>query len=229
MIWEVSEISYFRMFVFLGEIMTVVFGLLSAFFRGLSYVTVYVGPPPMEGTVSPVVYFWNFSFQIHGFTFGMLVSTIGGFLGVISSIKHYNELVSIGFAGSFLGVLGFLFRPYEYFYSPFTGEYRITVLWVGPCLTLLSISLMLVGLVTRFKGWHYLTLLGIILLLVGQLTYPLWIISNNLSLFLIRNLVSMSVWVGLSTIIGFALTLSGSAIDTWKFREDLRQALCAHK
>lgn len=206
-----------------------IFGLLSAFVRGLTYVTVYVGPPPMEGTVSPVVYFGDFSFQIHGFTFGMLVSTVGGLLGLISSVERYNKLVSIGFAGGFLGILGFLFRPYEYFYSPFTGGYRITVLWVGPCLTLLGISLMLIGLVTRFKGWHYLTLLGIILLLVGQFTYPLWIISNNLSLFLIRNLVSMSAWVGLSIIIGFAFTLSGSAIGAWKFRQDLKQALFTHK
>jgi len=105
MIWEGSKISYSRMLVFLGGLVTVVFGLLSAFVRGLAYGIVYVSPGSM---VSPRVYFPHFYFQTHDFTLGMLVSSIGGLLGLISSVKHFNKLISIGYIGGIMGVLGFL-------------------------------------------------------------------------------------------------------------------------
>ena len=220
MIWEGSEISYFRVFVFLGGFMSVVFGMLSAFIQGLAYVTAYF--PPL-GMGPPVIGFWDYQFQIHGFTFGMLVSTVGGLLGLVSSVKRYNELISIGFVGSFLGVLGFLFFPSEFFISLMTGEYYFNVLWVGPCLTLISVSLMLVGLTSRSKGWHYWTLLGVPLLLIGKLPHPLSILSNNLQFLSISNAVSWGPLAGFSIILGFALTLSGSAIGAWKFRAGLTQ------
>lgn len=221
MIWEGSEISYFRMFVFLGGIMTVVFGLLSAFVRGLAYVTVYFPPPGMGPPV--IGGFGVLSFQIHGFTFGMLVSTVGGLLGLISSIKRYNELVSIGFVGGFLGASGFLFHP-PGFSSPLTGEYRFNILWLGSCLVLIGISLMLIGLTAISKGWHYLTLLGIPPLLISRLTFPLSILSNNLPLFSsIHKSAQMNVLLFFSIIIGYALTFLGSAIGAWKFRTGLRK------
>jgi len=206
--------------------MTVVFGLLSAFIQGLAYITVHIVP----GTVSPMVYFGVFSFHIHDFTLVMLVSTISGLLGLISSIKRYNELISIGFTGGFLGILGFLFCPSGFFYSLFTGEYGFYILGLGSCLTLISVSLMLIGLTVRSKGWHYITLLGVPLLLISRLSFPMLILSDNRLLFFsIHKSSLMNVLLAFSILIGFALTLLGSAIGAWKFRAGLRQIVWAHR
>jgi len=212
--------------VFLGGIMTVIFGLFSAFVRGLAYITVYF--PPL-GMGPPVIGFGDFSFQIHGFTFGMLISTIGGLLGLVSSVKRSNELCSIGFVGGFLGALGFLFHP-PGFRSLLTGAYYFNILWLGSCLVLIGISLMLIGLTARSRGWHYLTLVGIPLLLISRLTFPLSILSNNVPLFLsIHRSVLMNMLLGFSIFGAYALTLIGSAIGAWEFRAGLRRMLGTHK
>jgi len=213
--------------------MTLVFGLLTAFIPGLAYVEVYITGPTHLGQTYPYVACFPFEFQIHGFTFGLLVSSVGGILGLTSALRRGNKLVYLAFIGDFLGILGFLFYPPTR-YSIIPEIHFFDVPWVGVCLTLIGISMMTVGCVVKCRGWHRLTVLGIPLLLASWLIYPLLITVNNLPLLLsihrsvVRNTLPgillgvPGVLVGVFLVLGFALTLLGSAIGVWKFGADLK-------
>ena len=62
--------------------------------------------PTHLGQTYPYVACFPFEFQIHGFTFGLLVSSVGVFLGLTQSLRRGNKLVYLAFMGDFSGYLG---------------------------------------------------------------------------------------------------------------------------
>lgn len=206
-----------RPLVIIGGAMALIFGLLTAFIPGLAYVRVWVFAPLII-MITPAVEYFPFDFQIHGYTSGLLISSIGGFLGLTAALMRVNRRAYLGFMGNFLGFLGFL----SLLFSPL-GESAIPevhyfwVPWVGTCLTLIGISLMFVGTMVESREWHHLTLLGIPLILTSLLTHPLLIAVNNLPLLLsIHRNMSINVLFGYLILLGFALTFFGTVIGFWK-------------
>ena len=102
-----SKISYIRMFMLLGGIMTVVFGLLTAFIPGLCLAwAVYDSWNPGLGWQ---IEYMNMQPQIYVLTPWRLISSIGGIFGIISMLKEDVRFLRLGFLGIFLGIIGFLF------------------------------------------------------------------------------------------------------------------------
>jgi len=218
-----------RVLMILGGAMALIFGLLTAFIPGLAYVEVWVFSPFIT---TPAVVHFSFDFQIHGFTFGLLVSSVGGLLGLTAALTPVNRRAYLGFMGDFLGILGFFLGILGFLFYPPSSYVTIPefhffdVPWVGVCLTLAGVSVMFIGSMVKSEGWHRLTLLGIPLLLTSWLTYPLLIAINNRPLLLsIYRSGLMNALFFYFFIIGFVLTLLGSAIGFWKSSAHLRQKL----
>ncbi len=164
-----------------GGALTLVFGLLSAFNLRMFYVRVY--PALMEST-NPLVAFSLLAFGFHKYTWGLLVTSTGGFLGLIASFSKDRKFAYLGFSGIFLGLLGFFanvfLRPSEITPMDWT-HHSIEVPSVGHILALLGVSLMFVGFVTKLKV-HSITLLSVPVTLASSSMHLLMILTNDIPL-----------------------------------------------
>lgn len=210
-----------RVLMIFGGAIALVFGLLAAFISGLASVW-----------WTPAIVNLSLRIQLHRFTFGLLVSSVGGFLSLFSAVKHDDKLAPLGFLGNFLGVFGLLIpiKLFE-FSSTVNVFFLLPLSWVGIYLTFIGVSMMLISSAAKCKGLPRLTLLGIPLLAVSWLLYPLLIIINNFSLLIsIETILGKplaSYLIGVLAVLGFALTLSGSAFGIWKSRADLKRIIHA--
>ena len=139
-----QRIAQFLMVI--GGVTAAVCGLLTAFIPGLAYVSVH---DPFESP--PYVEYLPLNLQLHNFTFEMLMSSVGGFLVLGSSIRRSKKLAFLSFAGDFLGILGFLIytgdRPGTFIW---TG-YAFKMPWIGLSLTFLGVLLMFASSIIRYK------------------------------------------------------------------------------
>jgi len=169
--------KYAHMLTAFGGALTLVFGLLSAFNLGLAYARVY--PASMEASVSLSLS----AFHFHEYTQGFLVTSAGGFLGLIASFRKDRKFAYLGFSGIFLGLLGFFANI---FLNPrlvlFEWTYQfLEVPSVGQILALLGVSLMFVGFVTELKV-HSITLLSVPITLASSSMHLPMILTNNIPL-----------------------------------------------
>lgn len=204
--------------------MALTFGLLSAFIPGLHYVRVveiWRYPPPIVD-----IAYLPFNLQLHDYTLGMLLSSVGGLLGLISSLRRGKRLLSVGFAGCFLGILA-SFASYPSQPTWFPTRILFQTYWVGSCLTIIGICILFVGLMLESQGLHRLSILGVPLFLFVFL-YPLLAATKNFYLFfsIYRN-YQMQFLFGTLDYIGLGLTLLGSAFGIWKCLPNLRQTIHA--
>jgi hypothetical protein len=210
-----------RILMIIGGVMTLIFGLLSAFIPGLHYVEVVWCRAPWCSSPNYIKYF-PFKLQLHDNTLGLVLCSVGGLLGLISSLRRDKRLVSTGFAGDFLAILAFVasYPPHSLampFYTLFPTY------WVGSCLTIIGVCILFVGLMLESRGWLRLSILGVPLFLF-VLLYPLLAATKNFYLFfsIYRNYPIQALF-GILIYIGLGLTLLGSAIGVWKFLPNLRQ------
>jgi len=240
---ELKEKSFTCPLIILGGSITLVFGLLTALAPSLAYIFAEEYREDLEYNFFNLnlhydvrIALWFFFFQPF---FGLLMSSFGGFLSLISVVKRNGKFAYLGFAGNFLGVFG-LILAISSFKLPFSMLVTYDVLiritaWqffavplVGFCLTSIGVSLMLISSAVRYRGFQLLTLLGVPLILASCLIYPLLIIINNHAL--IRSIywsTSVNILIRALAISGFALTLSGNIIGIWKFRADLKRIMYA--
>lgn len=95
-----------RLLLIVGGSMTLIFGLSTAFIPNLAYVKVTSTYWPYKQ-----IYFEYLSFkvQLHESSFGLMMTSVGGFLGLLSSVKRDVKRDLLCFAGDLLGVLGVVF------------------------------------------------------------------------------------------------------------------------
>lgn len=209
-----------RILMIVGGAMALIFGLLSAFIPGLHYVRMVYLRRPFQGRPRIDIAYLPFKLQLHDYSLGMLLFSVGGLLGLISSLRRDNRLVSAGFAGSFLAMLGLFAsapRPPNWFPTSILFE----MWWLGSCLAIVGVCVMFVGSMMEFRGWHSLSVLGVPFLLCNVLLFQLLAATRNFDL-LSRILAGSVNIYGITGIIGLSLTLLGSAIGVWKFLPNLR-------
>jgi len=210
-----------RLLMIIGGAWTLIFGLLTAFIPSLAYVEMihaYWGYE--QGYEQLYLVYLPFKVQLHESSFGMLVSSVGGFLGLLSSVRGDVKRDFLGFVGGFLGVLGILFYG-----SPIRGSAPEILIfyepWVGVCLTLIGVSIMFTGSVVKSEWWHSLSLLGIPLFLTIWLI-PLHLIAvNNLPLLLSIEYSGSLMPLFRMHVVGLVLMLFGSVVGIWKSKAHL--------
>lgn len=168
-----------RLFLFLGSSVTLAVGLLAAFVPGLAYVTVHsyfldVPNPPF----GPYVSYPPLDFATHMYTARLLVSAIGGLIGLFAlfgkSKRSYIGVVAIAVAN--VGLI----LPVTDTRATFLEIILVDVPWVGSFLVLVGVCLMFLGLTVKKFGVPRVTFLSVPLLLAGYSVRPLLVVTNNL-------------------------------------------------
>lgn len=164
-----SKILCIRMFMFLGGMMTVVFGLLTAFIPGF-YMAWVVRDPWIYRDYEWRMEYLSMQPQIYVATSWRLISSIGGVLGIISILKDDIRFLRLGFLGILLGIIGLL-SP-----APIRGGYPETTLYPlslpASVLTFLGVAIMLSSLIYKSGGWYRLVLFSVPILGTYSLLYP---------------------------------------------------------
>jgi len=207
-----------RLLLIFGGATALIFGLSTALIPNLAYVQVTIRYWPYE---QMFLEYLAFNVQLHESSFGLLISSFGGFLGLLSAVRRNVKGDLLGFAGGFLGVLGVLFYSLPALGSaPEVLSFYVS--WMGFCSTLIGVSVMFIGSMVKSEGWHRLTLLGIPLLLALWVTCPLLVATGNFSFLISIRLISFGEYrsIGLlfwySYLIGLVLTHLGTVIGLFK-------------
>jgi len=187
-----------RLVTALGAALALAFSLLTAFFPGLARVVVYPS--------RYIAYLPLFQPEIRAPTFfGMLVSSIGALLGLVSLRVGHARL---GFAGVFLGLSGFSLLALH----PSLLEISFCMFWWGPGLTMLGLLMMFWGLVVQSKAVPRLALLGCPFLLAVWLLPPLLTAASPPLLLQLVGALPMILIFPVLHLAGFLPTIVGSII-----------------
>jgi len=195
--------------LFIGSVIALLLGTLSAFVPGLAYVTVsseganfLVSGAPHFVTYPPM------DLGVNDFTLKMLVSAFGGFLGICSvAFERKSAVPFLSFAGLSLGTIGFLL-PFGA-NKAVISEYSTNVPWIGSLITLVGVLLMFLGFALRNPHVSKWALAVIPILLGIYLVSPVLIFTGNLQFF-----IFLQVNVSMSTLIGI-LILFGHLVIVW--------------
>lgn len=203
-----SKISYVRIFMFLGGIMTIVFGLIAAFIPGLCFAWIAQNPWYYHD------YEWHIEYlsmqpQIYVLTPWRLIASIGGVFGIISMLKDDVRFLRLGFLGILLGIIGLFSAPFRY--SP---ESAFLVLPLPAySLTFLGVAIMLTSLMYKFGSWYRLAFFIIPLIGSYYLLYPLAVtfdLQLYASLFDYRS--PTTTWLSLFFMLGYILVFLGCIV-----------------
>lgn len=202
-----------RLLMLFGSFMALSFGLISAFNPGFAHLngfipcrinpTPYVAYPPLW--VKPPYYL----------TPWMVMSSIGGLLGLISFSMNDKKSISLSFAGTSLGLSRFLLFMYAFGTFPPFGTFDSTYLfipWLGMSLTFLGVLMMFTGSVTRF---HVMPRFLYVLVpsLASTLAYNILVVTNNIPyLLLIARSVHSHAIVGIPLLLTLLLISLGSIL-----------------
>lgn len=163
-----SKISYLQIFVLIGGIMTVVFGLLTAFIPGLFAAWVmYDSWRPELG--------WHIEYlsmqpQIYSATFSLLISSVGGVFGIMSMLKDDVRFLRLGFLGIFLGLVG-VWSPMPV--RGVTEQIIFPLPLPASILSFLGVVIMFSSLVYKSGGLHRLALLSMPILGIYSVIFPI--------------------------------------------------------
>jgi|GEM_PF-2110149 len=207
-----------------GSITTLVFGLLAAFIPGLAYVTVqsYFMDVPVALYGLPSVYYPPLEPGVHMNTIKLVISAIGGLIGLFSLLENQNKPAYMGFAAIAITNLG-LMLP--------TGDARISfpemrnfdVPWLGFYLVLVGVSIMFLGLAMKKPIVPRITLLSVPLLLAVYSIYPLFVLSNFLPWIVFGARIGSPV----NWLMG-SLILTGHLLMLWGAAKAIKPSLREH-
>jgi hypothetical protein len=164
---------------FSGSSITFIISLLVAFVPGLAYVTVHNFwldvPNPPYGL--PYVSYPPLDFATHMYTVRLLVSSVGGLIGLFTLFGKSKQSY-IGVTAIALANIGLLL-PVTYSVSTFMDVTSIDVPWIGSFVVLVGVCLMFLGLTIKLDVPRV-TFLSVPLLLTGYSVRPLLVLTNNL-------------------------------------------------
>lgn len=194
-----------RLFLFFGSTITIVFGLLAAFVPGLAYVTVQSN----MWTVTSSVYYQPLELGVHMDTAQLVISAIGGLIGLFSLLERKNKPAYMGFAAIAVTSVGLMLPAY---YERFTAPeiYYFDVPWIGFLLVLVGVSIMFLGLAIKKPKVPRITLLSAPLLLAVYSIRPLFVLCNFLSSGVFVAHSNLSWLMGILTLAGHLLMLLGA-------------------
>jgi len=154
------------------------------------------------------------AFSFNDLTIKLLVTAIGGFLGVLSLLERKTTVPFLSFAGISMGVIGFLLPTGTN--SGLTDVLSTNVLWTGSLVALVGVLLMFVGFAAGNPNVPRRAIAVVPILLIVYLISPALILTDNLAFF-----VFMQANISMSTIMGI-LVLAGHLIIIWAGINGLR-------
>ena len=192
----------------LGSFIALVSGLTAAFVPGLAYVTVSAEWANFLLPDAPhYVTYLPLTFGINDLTIKLLVTAIGGFLGVLSVVERKNTVPFLSFAGLSIAAIGFLLPTGTN--SGLTDILSTNVLWTGSLVALVGVLLMFLGFVLRNPNVTRRAIAVVPILLFVYLISPALILTDNLAFF-----VFLQANISMSTIMGI-LVLAGHLVIIW--------------
>ncbi len=199
-----------RLFLFFGSTITIVFGLAAAFVPGLAYVTVssYFQDVPIP-PLNAIAQYQSLEFGVHMFTAKLVISAIGGLVGLFSLLERNNKPAYMGFAAIVVASVG-LMLPVYYSRLSAPAVQFFDVPWIGVLLVLVGVSTMFLGLAMNKTHIPRITVLSVPLLLAVYLIRPICVLCNFLPWIVFSANSSLSCLIGILTIVGHALMLLGS-------------------
>jgi len=199
--------------------MTLIFGLLSALIPRLGFLTVSPG-----GWGRPPVFYPPFSFELHEFSFPLLIASCGGCLGILSSVRGVKWFAYLGFQGNFANMWslvilqiirppGFVLLLQSSYASVYGGFYFPSI---GYWFTLFGIMMMFTGLIRKSRTPR-IVLLSVPMLLLFWLTAPLMIVTNYSYFLVLSRIQFINELFGSLIILGLLLMFIGNLIAELKF------------
>jgi hypothetical protein len=173
------KLANLNVLLFFGSFITLAVGLLAAFIPGLAYVTVHryfldVPNPPF----GPYVDYPPLDFATHIYTTRLLVSAIGGLIGLFALFGK-NKQSYIGVIAIAVASIG-LMLPVTDTRASIPELTQFDVSWIGSFLVLVGVCLMFLGLAIKKPNVPRVTFLSVPLLLAGYSIKPLLVLTNNL-------------------------------------------------
>jgi hypothetical protein len=210
-----SSLDIAKAILIAGSFIALFSGLTAAFIPGLAYITVsaewanfLLPDAPHYVTYQPLI------FSVNALTIKLLVTAIGGFLGVLSIFERKTAVPFLGFAGISMGAIGFLLPAGTN--SGLADILSMNVPWVGSLIALVGVLMMFIGFATGNPSVPRRAVAVVPVLLIAYLIAPSLILSGNLSF-----LILMQANISMSTIMG-VLVLAGHLIIIWAGINGLR-------
>ena len=207
--------NYAKCILILGSVIAFVSSSLAAFVPSLAYITVsaswsnFLTPDAPHYLTYP-----QYIFGVHELTLKLLITAIGGLLGVLSFYERRTSVPFLSFAGISLGTIGFLLPAGTT--QNFIDFFSVEIPWTGYFIVLIGVLMMFLGFVLSYPNVPRKALASVPLLLVAYSIAPFLILTNNLPLF-----VFMQTNITMSTIIGI-LILAGHLVIIWAGISGLR-------
>ena len=207
--------NYAKCILILGSVIAFVSSSLAAFVPSLAYITVsaswsnFLTPDAPHYLTYP-----QYIFGVHELTLKLLITAIGGLLGVLSFYERRTSVPFLSFAGISLGTIGFLLPAGTT--QNFIDFFSVEIPWTGYFIALIGVLIMFLGFALSYPNVPRKALASVPLLLVAYSIAPFLILTNNLPLF-----VFMQTNITMSTIIGI-LILAGHLVIIWAGISGLR-------
>ncbi|MBE3116071.1 hypothetical protein IMZ68_02600, partial [Candidatus Bathyarchaeota archaeon] len=143
--------NHAKCILILGSVIAFVSSSLAAFVPSLAYITVsaswsnFLTPDAPHYLTS-----LQFIFGLHELTLKLLVTAIGGLLGVLSFFERRTSVPFLSFSGISLGTIGFILPVGA---APnFVDVFSVEILWTGCFIALIGVLLMFLGFVLSYPN-----------------------------------------------------------------------------
>jgi hypothetical protein len=197
-----------KLILILGSFIAALSGFLAAFVPGIAYITIsaewanfLLPDAPHFLTYPPLI------FSIHDLTVKLLVTAVGGLVGVFSILENKSTVPFLSFAGISLGTIGFLLPSGAS--QGLVDVFSANIPWIGSLTALVGVLIMFLGFALRNAKVPRRALVVVPILLIVYLISPVLILTDNLSIY-----IFMQANLSMSTIMGI-LMLGGHLVIIW--------------
>jgi hypothetical protein len=208
-------LNHAKCILILGSVIAFVSSSLAAFVPSLASITVSASWSNFLIPNAPrYLTYPQYIFGVHELTLKLLVTAIGGLLGMLSFFERRTSVPFLSFSGISLGTIGFLLPAGA---TPnFIDVFSVEIPWAGYFIALIGVLMMFLGFALSYPNVPRKALASVPLLLVAYSIAPFLILTNNLPLF-----IFMHTNITMSTIIGI-LILAGHLVIIWAGISGLR-------
>lgn len=207
--------NHAKCILILGSVIAFVSSSLAAFVPSLAYLTVSASWSNFLIPNAPhYLTYPQYIFGVHELTLKLLVTAIGGLLGMLSFFERGTSVPFLSFSGISIGTIGFLLPAGAT--QNLVDVFSVEIPWTGYFIALIGVLLMFLGFALSYPNVPRQALASVPLLLVAYSIAAFLILTNNLPLF-----VFVQTNITMSTIIGI-LILAGHLVIIWAGISGLR-------
>lgn len=167
-------------FLFLGSLITIIIGLLTAIIPGIAYLSVhsYFENVPTYFNL-PFVEYQPLIFNIHIYSVRFIIASVGGLLGLLIFFRRpplrYMGIFAIAVSG-----MALLLPPFNDTRILIPEARLFDIPWIGSLIIAMAVCLMFIGLTYKKKGVPKVSFIGLPLLILTYSVLAIFVIFNYL-------------------------------------------------